>query len=241
MRRIVIGFLLLLGFVGLASTASAAVVVGGSVLLDAPKANQLETWLGPNPITLTKIFSRAPNDGKSSLDFHAAADNQGATFSVIEAVVDGTPQIFGGYNPQSWNLSHSWNYTYTDVGRTAFLFNLTTLEVQMQKLTTDPNSSYGYYQTFNYAAYGPTFGAGHDLYINSDFTTGYAQNYSYGSGNLTDNIFQGVQRYTTFTPLRVEVFAVAQAATVPEPASLAIWTFLGLSLGGTHWWRRRSR
>ena len=91
----------------LPTTGSAATIVGGSDLLTAADAAQLEIWLGQGPLTLTNIFDKAASD--DSFAFHAAADGKGATFSVIEVVgmwggdVFDKPVLIGGYNPQSWN------------------------------------------------------------------------------------------------------------------------------------------
>ena len=44
--------------VGLAAAAQATpIIVGGSALLTAGTASQLETWLGEGPLTLTNIFT----------------------------------------------------------------------------------------------------------------------------------------------------------------------------------------
>lgn len=241
MRRMtIVSLLLLLGFTGLSSNASAAVVVGGSNLLSPSDANQLESWLGPNAITLTNIFSSVAGDGKYSEDFHAAVDGKGPTFSVIEAIDlnnAGPIQIIGGYNPQSWTSTGADNYTFADSERTAFLFNLTTSERQGQKLSTDPNSSFGSLQTSNYPNYGPLFGWGPDLFVYPDLTYGTAYNQTYGSQYVSDSIFAGVQAGNEFYVFRMEVFAVT--AVVPEPAGLKIWTVLCLTIGGAHWWRKR--
>jgi hypothetical protein len=118
----------------LGGSASAAIVVGGSELLTPAYAQQLQDWLGEGPIALTNIFTKATGD--TSADFHAAADGQGRTFSVLEVLtVNGevATQIIGGYNPQSWSSNAGWHLSPTNAERTAFLFNLSTTEKQDQK------------------------------------------------------------------------------------------------------------
>jgi hypothetical protein len=70
-----------------------SVTVGGS-LLDQSGANQLASWLGEGDLTITNIFSHTNGDGKTAADFHAAADNQGRTFSLY-SVRAGT---YNGYD-----------------------------------------------------------------------------------------------------------------------------------------------
>ena len=170
----------------LSTLASAATVVGGSDLLSAASANQLESWLGQGPLTLTNVFDKAP--GSTSHDFHVAADGKGATFSIIEFLTDpnGTPfdkpVILGGFNPQSWNNAGNYVLTPREVDRTAFVFNLTQglkLDQRKDASTTD----LGQYQTFGHVSYGPTFGGGHDLSAGPgeiSLNTGYSYLFSYG-------------------------------------------------------------
>ena len=148
---------------------SSAQIVGGSNLIDQAQANQIAGYLNGGSVTLTRIFSKTQGDGKVAPDFHAAADNQGRTITVYRVQYNGQQYLIGGYNPQSWNSSSSYNMTPNDADRTAFLFNLTSDFVQRQKLNNDPSCpGCGQYQTYNYNGYGPTFGGGHDLY--SDYS-----------------------------------------------------------------------
>ena len=146
----------------LPAIASAATVVGGSDLLSAASANQLESWLGQGPLTLTNVFDKA--SGSTSDDFHAAADGKGATFSIVEFLTDSTgkpfdkPVIVGGYNPQSWNSSAAgFNFTPLDVDRTAFVFSLTQ-SLKLDQRQDASTTNYGQFQTLGYPNYGPTFG-----------------------------------------------------------------------------------
>ena len=124
--------------VATAGQAHADPIIGGSTLITPAGFTQLESWLGQGDITLTKVFSHTAGDGKTSYNFHAAVDGLGATFTVIQllATQGNQAQVIGGYNPQSWNSTNSYNITPTDAARTAFLFNLTNVAIQRQKLGT---------------------------------------------------------------------------------------------------------
>src|SRR6478736_5996599 len=50
-------------------------------LLSAAYEAQLETWLGQGDLDFTSVFIKT--DGATSLDFHAAADGKGATFTLM--------------------------------------------------------------------------------------------------------------------------------------------------------------
>jgi hypothetical protein len=220
----------------MAGQVDAAVIVGGTGFLSQADANQLETWLGEGPITITNVYTKTPGD--DSYTFHAAVDGKGRTFSVIE-VLGGynfsnpsqklNQQVVGGYNPQSWNSTNTYNLTPILIDRTAFLFNLTTTEKQTQNL-----DGTGLYQAFNYEFSGPSFGSGNDLDVRSDLNNGYAYHASYGGAGLNSSITSGTSGiYDELTIGRIEIYTISSAdAVVPEPATLAIWGsgVLGMSL-----------
>jgi hypothetical protein len=202
--------------------ANAATIVGGSTLLDAAFANQLETWLGEGPIALTNIYAKAAGD--DSLDFHAAVDGKGRTFVVMAATGNygaGPTGIIGGYNPQSWRSSSAWGWTPDDAERTAFIFDLTTTRLFRQNLTSEPvfgDINAGAYQTYNNASYGPYFGGGADLLVNQTLNLGSSYFYSYSdAGNVTTSIMGPGAIYFG----AIEVFTIA-AAPVPEPETYAM-------------------
>lgn len=234
-----------------ASPAQAGTIVGGSSMLGASELTQLETWLGQGPLTLTNIFTKGV-DGTTGAEWHAAVDGQGATFSVLQIVMNlpgaGTvTQVVGGYNPQSWNSSGNYNITSDDADRTAFIFNLTTGIVQYQCKTTDPlicgfdtdnNNLFGRNQTYNDPTYGPTFGNGHDLYVNATLSGGTSRNSSYdipgglvGSGD-ENGLDPNPNAFIFSAVLALETFTIAAApAEVPEPAPLALLAVGLLALG----------
>lgn len=140
-----------------------AQVIPGSTLADANDNQVLKEWLGES--AAGKLLYRKSVDGATSSKFHELCDNQGPTLVLIEAS-NGT--VFGGYASESW--SSSGNHKSAPG---SFLFNLTT-----DKKGDLINLSYGIY---NNSGYGPTFGGGFDLYLNSSLSGGYIRNSSYAS------------------------------------------------------------
>ena len=216
------------------TTTHSADVVGGSDLLNASSAAQLETWLGAGQIELTNIFDKS--EGESAVDFHAAADGKGATFSIIEVIgydffKFATPVLIGGYNPQSWTSAETgYRLTPELIDRTAFIFNMSDSEIYRQRL----DSSAGEYQTYNNPQRGPTFGAGSDFIVDSTLSYGYSRLYSYGTDADQD---RDIARYPQYTGAslkygRIEVFSIANVASiapVPEPEAYALML---VGLGG---------
>lgn len=206
--------------VSLPCIASAATIVGGSDLLSAADATQLESWLGEGPLTLTNIFDKATGD--DSYTFHAAADGMGRTFSVMEVVVDDYdhPVLIGGYNPQSWSSINDYNLTPLDVDRTAFVFNLTQ-GVKFDQRKDADSTNYGLYQTVNHEGSGPTFGGGFDLYVGPSLSLGSSLLYSYGRDNDLTRDLAGWPNGGghPWNVMQIEVFTIS---AVPEPETWAL-------------------
>ena len=112
-------------------------------------------WTGFKNIDL--IF-RGSRDGMTCNDFHKKCDNQGPTITLIK---NDKGYIFGGYTSVSW--TGDGNY-HSDPK--SFLFTLTNIngtEPTKCQISSTGNSVY------HDNNYGPTFGGGHDIYINPDF------------------------------------------------------------------------
>jgi hypothetical protein len=204
------------------TNAYGAVVVGGT-LLSPGDANQIETWLGEGPITLTNIYTKVT--GQNAGDFHTAVDGQGRTVSVLKVFDGVSSQLIGGYNPQSWASLDAYHITLLDAQRTAFLFNLTGAIIQRQNLISEGAVGSGQYQTYNFFTQGPTFGAGYDLFVDLSLNSGDAHNHSYGGTSGVHNILNGLANDSTFEVGAIEVFSVASG--VPEPASVMTCGLLG--------------
>ena len=143
----------------------------GSSLIDADdEAFVSQCFANTSPFRGTLLYKMS-RDGASSYTFHSLCDGQGPTLVLYKNANNG--QVFGGYNPQSWNSSGNYNY-----GTDGFLFNLT-YNYKLSKLGYNGN-----YQTYNYGYYGPTFGGGHDIGITStQMDAGYNYCYPYSYEN----------------------------------------------------------
>ncbi len=229
---------------------SLAVVTTGLVALPSVHAAlltpaheaQLEAWLGQGNLNLTNIYTKAVGD--DAYDFHAAVDGQGPSFTLISIYGTGgvsgpavSSQVIGGYNPTSW-LSDPINgasYNMTS-DRSAFLFNLTSGVRQTQNV-----DSSGDYQTVKGAYYGPTFGGGHDLHVQTDLAAGYANNFSYGGTSGTE-IVSGTPNYFNyfhFYVADIEVYTFTPGPPQGVPDTAGTFALIGASLLGLAALRRR--
>jgi hypothetical protein len=234
-RHIVTAALAAAAAIVLGSGAQAATIVGGSDLLDAAGAAQIETWLGQGPVTFTNIFDKTTGDTAS--DFHAAVDGKGPT--VFLAQVSGAfgSAVIGGYDPVSWDQNlGDFVLTPDPADRTAFVFNLTSSTYFPQN-----SGPLGEYQTFDYPSYGPVFG-GSDLVVYGDLSGGFAQAYSYCPVGVsaclsTATLFPSTGA-TSFSVGAFETFSVSSTVT-PIPATLPLFIS---ALGGLGFvgYRRRA-
>lgn len=201
--------------------AQAAVVIGGSSLLTETFLSQLESQLGEGPIALTNIFTKST--GSTSIDFHNAADNKGRTFVVMHATEDnGNTAVIGGYNPESWN---SVAHTNTSQ-QSSFLFNLSISQFFLQR---------GPYVTLNQSSYGPSFGGGYDIFVDSSLNSGYSYLATYTNTSSGKSIIDGSSyNGPNVSYGAMEVFTISQ---VPVPG--AAWLFGSAILGLLGLKRRR--
>ncbi|KAF9355373.1 hypothetical protein BGX26_006653 [Mortierella sp. AD094] len=105
---------------------------------------------------------RATRDGFDAANFHMACDQRGPTLTVVRAD-NGT--IFGGYNSSSWSSHPTGVYS---TSRVNFLFTLKSREHPLRENAMFNVKGDGNAATYNKADHGPTFGAGHDLYLSTN-------------------------------------------------------------------------
>jgi hypothetical protein len=202
-----------------AAEGAGADIIGGSGLLDASRAAQLGRWLGAGPIELSRVYTLRPGD--TAADFHAAADDRGATFTLLEVTNPaGQRYLVGGYDPQSWSSTDGWHETPRDWLRTAFLFNMTAPAVYRQIQSTYQLPSQGLRQTFNDIDLGPVFGSGPDLFVNKPLSGALSWQLSYG-----DPVEEGmsiIDRTRGGENVRLDALEVFAITPVPEPAAAAM-------------------
>lgn len=220
---------------GASAHALAGDLIGGSALLDADKQAQLGRWLGAGDINLSNVYTLQAGD--TAADFHAAADYQGATFTLMEVTnAAGNTYLVGGYDPQSWASDEGWHETARDWQRTAFLFNMTDPAVYRQVSQTYILPSQGLRQTYNEAGYGPVFGSGPDLFVNEQMTAAISWQLSYGDPAYEGmSIIDGSRNGQLVRLDALEVFAISP---VPEPEQAGM---LLAGLGVLGWMARRRR
>jgi len=120
----------------------------------------------------------ASRDGQSASNFHSACDGKGPT---VVIVLTTTGNIFGGYAASSWSSSSGYVSAST-----SFLFRL---RPGMRHYTVKKGKET--YSMYRNSGYGPSFGAGHDLYIVSNALSSTS---SYTNGGHSYE-FQGYPNY----------------------------------------------
>lgn len=188
-------------------------------LLDQVLYGQLERWLGAGPVHLDTLYTRQAGD--DSLDFHAAVDGRGSSFTLMRVSdSEGDSWIVGGYNPQSWSSGGGWNVTERDWQRTGFLFNYTDPAVYRQVPTSYILPSQGARQTFNRADHGPTFGAGPDLFVDDRLRTAISWQLTYGDPafegrSIIDGTYGGQF-------MRIDALEIHAVSPIAEPHAYAM-------------------
>ena len=118
-----------------------------------------------------KLLYRASRDGFRGSDFHSKCDEHANTLTIFKASGSGS-FIFGGFTSVAWESSKPGQYK-SDAN--AFLFSLTNKDNQPCKMKIDKSKEK--YAIYCGSEYGPKFGSGHDICIDSD-SNKYAKSYS---------------------------------------------------------------
>ena len=129
----------------------------GTKTLDAAGIAKINGWYGDANAQWTLCYRRSDH-GAQGTAFHNLCNGKGPSISVIKT---NTNQVFGGYNPLSWNSNNG----YASATQ-SFLFSVTN-NAKFPFCQNAGNSIY------NGASYGPTWGGNHDLYVDPNMTAGY--------------------------------------------------------------------
>eukprot|EP00668_Euglena_longa_P000364 GGOE01000467.1.p1 GENE.GGOE01000467.1~~GGOE01000467.1.p1 ORF type:complete len:545 (-),score=64.97 GGOE01000467.1:363-1997(-) len=188
----------LLQFFGLADGFACSEI--DSVVLESVKhLEALEDWLSESEERDCKLelLYRASRDGWRACRFHSLCDNQGPTVTVIRSAEG---YIFGGYLDQPWNSMNVYL-----ASERAFLFTMRChAGIPPTKMPIDRSC----YAAYAGASYGPTFGGGHDIYINDNAMKSRNSSINIGHSyrlppGQSQTMLTGSQ---TFAPVEVEVF-----------------------------------
>ena len=115
-----------------------------------------------------ELLFRATRDGFEASKFHEKCDGKNYT---VTLVITSIGRRFGGFTDQAWDQSNNYK-----TGSNGFIFSLDNKEIFYNK-----NSSYNIYCG---SGYGPTFGGGHDFYLNNNC------NVNSSSYNNSDNSYE---------------------------------------------------
>lgn len=128
----------------------------GTVLLTPAQEEQVNRWIGTPFQTWTRCYSKSGNSGTATT-FHSNCDNRGPSVTLIKLL---NGKLLGGYTKIGWTMNGTY-YLYGD----SFLFSLSAVKKY-------PIGA-GNYEVYHSSSYGPTFGSGHDIYVQSNITDGY--------------------------------------------------------------------
>jgi hypothetical protein len=163
-------------------------------------------FFGPKARIQLKLLYRGSKDGFNAGVFHAKCNNQGPTLSVVKAT--NRPNIFGGYAGQSWTSSN----TYLQCE--CWIFSLVNNTGKPVKFISTNTTNAAY----DHPGYGPTWGGGHDLHINTNMQSNsnysspsnYTQAASGYTGYLSQEFLAGSYN---FMVEEIEVFKVIKKET----------------------------
>lgn len=127
----------------------------GSQIIKYNEFNFIETAIRKNlskNVKNYKLIFRASRNGYTAQDFHEKCDGKENTIVLVQAR---NGRRFGGFTEAKWDKSNE----YKDDGK-GFIFSLDNKEVYYNM-----KNNYGIYC---YSDKGPTFGGGHDLFIDNN-------------------------------------------------------------------------
>jgi len=169
-----------------------------SKLMSSANMARLFAWGVPNGNW--KLCYQKSVHGGNSGTYHSRCNNKGALVTVVKT---DQGRVIGSYASKSQTSNNNY---FSD--STAFLFSLTN---NFKHLPTNRHGAQNMHASYSNNGYGPTFGGGHDLYINGAFSSGYCnigytykcRTSSYGQAACR-NDFCG--KYNGWKPTEIEVY-----------------------------------
>jgi hypothetical protein len=139
----------------------------GTTVLSQTQQQQLNAWDG-NPNQKWTLCYRGTQDGFNSNTFHNKCDSKSQTLVVLRET---NGNVFGGFNSSTWAGGGSY---YSPGGTWLYTFK------NNYKANWGGQCAGQSYGTYNHPSYGPTWGGGHDLHVDSSMKSGYTYfGYSY--------------------------------------------------------------
>ena len=173
-----------------------------TIIKDETQATKLHDWLKEDGSDgELRLLYRSSRDGRDNSTFHSMCDDKGFTLTVIETTCG---RILGGYSNTPWKGGRCvWA-----CANKAFLFNLGgDSPCKMKLKNANENNA-----VYHHPTYGPTFGGGHDLYVQDETVrTYFGCSYEHGPRRTR----------TYYTIKDMEVFQVSSGSpsgiSVAEP------------------------
>jgi len=154
-----------------------------SQIIDGEQYETLKSWLPNSKDFNLKLLYRSSKDGKSASMFHRKCDGKGASVTLVKCRFKGaeSSSVIGGFIDQSLNSNDEWT-----ASEQAFLFSITSGALPVKCPILESARMYAFYGN---SGYGPWFGSGEDLFINSTFENGriHPQTYSNASALFFNN------------------------------------------------------
>ena len=191
-----------------------------STIIAARHTSAMNTLLGTSRTTNATLIFRASRDGWSGSAFHTACDNIAPIFMVFKSTGG---YIATAYTPIAFRSVN--NYVSATSG-TAWLNNLENSSGTISTtkfLNTSPQ-----YTLYDNASYGPTFGGGHDIYIQGGNMANVSTNqHSYSGTGYSSTVLFGA-RNATLSEIEVysfPAFPITNLTTISiaNIANLVLW------------------
>jgi len=157
----------------------------------------LKSWAPKNLKFNPKLVYRGSRDGMNGATFHKKCDGLKNTISIVKCKFNGASKssLIGGYLDGAWNSGGGYIQS-----NSSFIFSLST-----KTKCTVTNATYG---GSGQAAYGPTFGGGHDIGVILNGQS-YVNPHSYsGTAKIVEIKNYAGTGHAYFTPEDIEVYTL---------------------------------